>query len=552
MPSITKQHMGQYIYLYESTSHWDKTYKRPENYKNSIGRTDTVTGETFYKQQYIDKLKREGKSTENMLVWVDGRRGSVKQISLSTDEAIELAKEILDTVKDYGVAYFLQSIAEKIGLLDILEKTIPQCWKKIFVLACYLVASDKSMMYCADWAENNECVDAGNMTSQRISELLTSFGFKERTGFYQGWYSHIRENEYIALDITSVSSYAQNIDFMEWGYNRDGENLPQVNICMLFGEKSKLPIYQTLYNGSLKDVSTLEATLTEFSALTGTRDIMLVMDKGFFSTKNTNMLLRNKENSHYQFILPVSFTSRFAKDRVAQERDSIDNIENVILTGSQPIRGVHRLLKWGNTEVHTHVFFNPEKALKERNELYGELTRLKVNAMNNPDNKNLQKEFMRYLTIDRAEKPIETVSVSIRKDIMEQELNTTGWFVLISNQIEDTQTAYDLYRAKDVVEKSFFQYKNNLGLNRFHVHSDERVLNKTFAAFIALILTSHIHNVMKEKQLNRQLPFDKLLSVLMKLKAAYVRGIMVLRPLTKEQKLIFKCFDIAFPGYAVE
>ena len=98
------------------------------------------------------------------------------------------------------------------------------------------------------------------------------------------------------------------------------------------------------------------------------------------------------------------------------------------------------------------------------------------------------------------------------------------------------------------MEKSFFQYKNNLGINRFHVHSEERVLNKTFVAFISLILFSYINNKLKEKQINIQkITFDKLLIILAKLKVAYVKGVMVLRPLTKEQKLVFDAFDIDYP-----
>lgn len=68
------------------------------------------------------------------------------------------------------------------------------------------------------------------MSGQGISELLISFGHKERSDFYSRWCMYVCEKEYVALDITSVSSYSKNIGCMEWGYNRDGENLPQVNI----------------------------------------------------------------------------------------------------------------------------------------------------------------------------------------------------------------------------------------------------------------------------------------------------------------------------------
>ena len=556
MSSITTQHMEQYTYIYESTSYWNKQEKRAENFKNSIGRIDTKTGETFYKQEYINKLKREGKQTDDMQIWVDGRRKLIKQDSVSP-EVIELAKEILDTIKDYGTAYFIYAISEKIGLLSILKEVFPRYWKKLFALACYLLASNKAIMYCNDWIENNDCLEVDNMTSQRISELLTAFGHKERCDFYSRWCLRIRENEYVALDITSVSSYSKNIDFMEWGYNRDGEGLPQVNICMLFGEKSMLPIYQTLYSGSIGDVCTLESTLAEFSALTESKEIMLVMDKGFFSVKNVSMMLGQKGSTNYKFIIPVSFTSNFAKRLVMQERGGIDSIENIIFTSGSPIRGVHRILDWGttNVEIHTHIFFNPEKALKDRNELYAHVARLKARALNDPSNKNLQKEYKQYLAINNQQdangsqntNKSAAVTVDIRNEVIEKKLETAGWFILISNQIDDAQSAYNIYRAKDAVEKSFFQYKNNLGINRFHVHTDERALNKTFVAFIALILSSHIHNTMREQELDKSMSFDKLLNVLSKLKSAYIKGIPVLRPLTSEQKLIFKSFDISFP-----
>jgi transposase len=550
MSSITKQQIGQYTYLYESTSYWDTNAKRADNIKRSIGRIDNATGETFYKQYYIDKLKREGKPTSHMRIWIDGRRVPTTQRNAASDEKTNLAHEVLGTVKDYGVAYLLKSIAIKSGLLEHLEAAFPQCWQKIFILACYLVASNNPVMYCSDWTESNECLDAGSMSSQRISELLTSFGYKERSDFYARWYSHIRENEYIALDITSVSSYSQNIDFMEWGHNRDGDRLPQVNICMLFGESSMLPIYQALYSGSLRDVSTLEATLAEFSALADAKEICLVMDKGFYSVKNVNVLLGKDKSIRYKFLLPVSFTTAFAKNCIAEERDKIDCIENVVLTSGSPIRGVYRLLRWGNnsTELHTHVYFNPEKALKDRNELYDHVTRLKTKALKNPNDKRLKNEFLQYLVIEKSEKS--GLSVIIRHDVIAKKLETTGWFVLISNHIENTQTAYDMYRAKDIVEKSFFQYKNSLGLHRLHVHSDERVLNKTFVAFIALIISSHIHKVMREKQLYKHMSFDKLLNILAKLKVAYVKGKMVLRPLTMDQKLIFDCFGIEHPLFS--
>jgi transposase len=51
----------------------------------------------------------------------------------------------------------------------------------------------------------------------------------------------------ICCDVTSVSSYSKTIADVEYGYNRDGEDLPQFNIGMFCGENNKLPIYYNQY-----------------------------------------------------------------------------------------------------------------------------------------------------------------------------------------------------------------------------------------------------------------------------------------------------------------
>jgi len=324
--------MGRYTYLYESTSFWDSKSKYPNNQKKIVGRIDPDTGEEYFTQEYINRLEQEGKPTGDMKVWQDQRKSTVMRPGISETDSMALAQEILSTVKNFGLSYFLQSIAEKIGLVEILSQTLPRHWQKIVVLACYLVAENKTTTYCSDWIDENECLDAGSMSSQRISELLGAFGYKEHTEFYKRWYLRVREKEFVALDITSVSSYSEQIDMLEWGYNRDGEDLRQVNICMLYGEMTMMPIYQKIFSGSLNDVTTLDTTLDEFEAITGTRDIMLVMDKGFYKIKNINKMLGADDSSPYKFLIPVSFTSNFAKEHVENERAGIDDVDNVIFT----------------------------------------------------------------------------------------------------------------------------------------------------------------------------------------------------------------------------
>ena len=265
MSSIVKQKVGDKVYLYESVSYRNKEGK-PRNKREPIGKIDSVTGRTVYKPEYLERMASQGRP----VTVAPATSFTVDDISRSS-------------IRDYGAFYLFQKLAERIGLLKVLKEALPGCWEEVFNLASYLISTGDPFAYCEDWLASTEAFSVGPMTSQRISELLTGITTKERDRFYHLWCSLRSEMEYLALDITSTSSYSELIDSVEWGYNRDKEPLPQINICLLMGFKSRYPIYQSVYSGSLKDVSTLKTTINTFRALAGEKRIIAVMDKGFFS-----------------------------------------------------------------------------------------------------------------------------------------------------------------------------------------------------------------------------------------------------------------------------
>lgn len=69
----------------------------------------------------------------------------------------------------------------------------------------------------------------------------------------------------------------------------------------------------------------------------------------------------------------------------------------------------------------------------------------------------------------------------------------------------------DIYRMKDVVEKCFDTLKNEIDMKRLRVHSSETIDGKMFVAFIGLILRSHLHRVLMDYTLAKNLSIDKVL-----------------------------------------
>jgi transposase len=529
MSFLFEQTVGKHTYIYECTSYRDDK-GAPRNKRIPVGKVDSKTGKRVFKDSYLERMREAGTPIEPE---EDEKLFSIADIKKSS-------------IRECGMFHLLRHVAERDGLSQALSEAFPEIWKEIFILACFLVVTGDPFLYCEEWVRSTECISAGNMSSQRVSELLAAIKPECRESFYRAWCALRRDREYLALDITSSSSYSELIDDVEWGYNRDGEHLPQVNICMLMGEESMLPIYQTVFSGSVKDVSTLETMLAEFTFVTGDKPVLAVMDKGFYSKKNVDSMLGDETK---KFIISVPFTSAFAKNQVESERKDIDSVSNTIFNNGDSLRAVTHVRSWGKERnIYTHVYFNARKASHLREALYANVARLKDEVESHPEKYAVSTVHKKYLSIRRSGKNDAGYTISIREDVVDKELRTSGWIVVISNDISDAKEAIRIYRAKDVVEKGFLRLKKSLDLGRLRIHSQDRMRNKVFVGFIALILMSELHRVMSEKSLYRSMTMRQMIRILSKLRTQTIGKTRIVYPVTKEQRIIFEAFNIDPPA----
>jgi transposase len=526
---VIEQKVGKYTYLYECTAYRDHNGD-PRNKRVTIGKIDLKTGLPVYKPEYLERMREAGTPVE-----------------IPSTEKIFSTEDIKQsTVRDYGLFHLLRHLSDVIGLSESLAVSIPRYWQEIFMLACYLISSGDPFLYCEQWIKDTECLPVGSLSSQRISELLVAIKPEEREGFFKSWCSYRSEQEYLALDITSTSSYSELIDDVEWGYNRDGENLPQINMCMLMGQASRLPVYHTVYSGSLKDVSTLRTTLAKFDSVTDGRPVLAVMDKGFFSRKNVTAMLGDEKIK--KFIISVPFTSSFAKQQVTSERKDIDSVQNTIVVNGDSMRAVSKTRRWDNNhKVFTHIYYSAKKAFQRREHLYAHVAILREEAEQSPRKYIDDSEHAKYLIIRRSEKAESGYTVSIREDVISSELKTAGWVIIISNDIDNAKEAMRIYREKDVVEKGFLRLKNSLDLGRLRVHSQESMQNKVFIGFIALVLLSEIHRVMSVQNMYKSLTLKQLLHTISRHRIQEISGTRIIYPVTKEQRTIYEAFNVEEP-----
>jgi len=504
MSFIVKQKIKGTTYVYETKGKWDKEKKQCRHERVLIGKIDSVTGEIIPSKKHDNP-------------------------NLS---------------RDYGNYYFLNTITKAIGLKDILTKVFPDNWKEVLTCAFFELCEKNPMYLCEEWNDLTVTPYGETLTSQRISVLLKNISTNDRMEFFKKWGKYRSEQEYIAFDITSISSYSNLIEMVEIGYNRDGENLPQINLGMLFGETSLLPIYYNLYPGSIKDVKTLSNLLriTEFLEM---KEIKFVMDKGFFSKSNIDEMMGKPNN--YKFSVAVPFSASLAKNAVDSVREKIDLPSNTIMINDKIIQACTiENQKWNNKKIYVHVFFNKEKYSHEEKEFLKKILQLEQEILTGEKIDINEDYYEKYFKIRDLKSGIKVKRND--ENIMEK-LKYKGYFVVISNDIKKAGEALEVYRNRDVVEKSFDNLKNDLDLNRLRIHSDKALEGRIFIGFIALILQSHIHKTMKEKGLYKNFTKEKLLCELKKIKRIqFASGKTIITEISKKQREIFTAFAIPLPN----
>ena len=515
MSSIVKvKNPNGVTYLYSNITIWDKETKKYKYKREVIGKIDTKGNEIIYEKKPTNVL--------------------MPKLS-----------------KAYGNVYFLEQVATSIGLTDILKNIFKQDYDVFITLVHYIICVDSSLSNTPKWLELNDTVLKTTLSFQYISNFLKSITDEQILNFFKAWVNKRLEHEYIALDITSISSYSELIELVELGYNRDKEKLPQINMGMFFGEESLLPIFYNIYPGSIKDVKTLNNMLTYCDVLK-IKGIKFVMDKGFYSDKNITEMIKAKK----KFTIAIPFKSAIATKKVDLVRETIKKPSKCIayneLIYGQTIEDIWTYKDQDEdkeAKVYYHIMYDDDKRNEIENRIINNIQKLK-------------KEFDEYITkynrlpkdIEKYEKYLEIkkvgkrITYQIKDEVIEKEMKYEGYMVIISNDLKNVEEVFYTYRRKDVVEKAFDNLKNDLDVKRLKVHSTRTLKGKMFIVFIALIIKTLIYNKIIEQADISKYSVNDIIKEMQKISIIqFTENLSMLTEISSAQKKIFKTFNIIEP-----
>ena len=506
--TINSSNAKKIQYVYYTKRAYRNAKGQPTSEKILIGKNDPASGMLIPNKNYYDIFRQE---------------------------EILYTKSILD----FGNFFVMNSILKELGVSDILKNIFTTNYNKIMSIAMYMLCESNVLLYCDDWCYETFTHLESPITSQSSSRLFESISYENKMNFFQNWSKLRNVKEYIAYDVTSFSSYSEGNEDLEWGYNRDKEKLPQVNLGMYFGETSRLPIYYCVYPGSILDKTHLQYMMQDNEIL-GMEKVKFVMDKGFYNLSNVKFM----EKKGYQFILCVS-------NRLIASRKFLEKYKT-ILTGSKYYSKKHNIYAISeNTDKYgviskLHIFYDPVKAMLEENELYQRINIIENRLLQSkkvPAKTHL-KQYEKYFDITVKDNDIVNYAYNYEKIDNEKAYN--GFFLLLSTDMEkNSDEILEIYRWKDLVEKSFDNLKNSMDMKRIRCHNKSTTEGKIFVAFIGLIIKSHMENKLSKYMNGNNSTIEKVLRELKKIKVVTMQnGKRLMNPLTKKQKDILRYFAI--------
>ncbi|MFY9172526.1 IS1634 family transposase [Petrimonas mucosa] len=453
------------VYLYEDESYWDREKGYSTHKRTCIGKKG-ADGEAIYNTYYRNREKMHQLAAE------------VKKPNEVSNTTFVGETMILDKVtRDTGVSRVL---TESFGENDA---------RKIIALSYYQICRGKALSNAEDWLEQRGLGNMG-LSSQRVSELLERLKQDKVNTFFQLWAGEHAEKGSQLFDLTSVSTYGKRNPYAEYGYNRDRENLEQINLALLTSCGSGLPMWYQVLPGSMSDKVILDQVLSMMKKMEVPR-FTFVGDRGFYSDYNLELLSREG----YKFTIPVPSNVAWQKKLIAEHRDTLVRPGNLIEQNGSIMYG-KTIYKTTPAHGRTwyHLYFDPARKDKIIASFMQKLRALKDELEADKLVESHRTMYERYFIV--KETPVRGRSVNYNDEAIQEFINSDScYWVLISTSAKTAVQALEQYRERNGVELYFDDEKNLLDLRRLKNHSEQTIKGKIFVTFISLIILARLRKM---------------------------------------------------------
>lgn len=454
-------------------------------------------------------------------------------------------------VFDYGEFLPFQKILDEMPVVEILKSFLSEKQvNTILALTFNRLIRPVAANNVRSWYEGtylSKLYGDLPLSSQSISDFMGQIGRSSLArDFSEEFIKSVADGGPLLYDITSLSSASRLMDVLEWGYNRDLLQLPQLNLSIIAHKDSGIPLFFDVYPGSVADVTTLKNTIMKLDAF-GLETPTLILDRGFFSETNILELLERR----YNFIMQAPFSSKSIRSLAAKARGSIESPENLVMYNGSTVFVEKIRFNAGEKVVDGFIYYDLRREKGEKSlfydQLYTAIDRLKkrrLKAGEKPSKvfQDISKGLSKYLSWSVRDRMFD---IKVKKKAVAQRVNRMGFTVLLCQGGYGWEEALGWIRERDVIEKIFMRLKNDLEATPTRAQKTEVVKGWIFVTFLSLILRARLLKICAETGVSEKYSIPALLLVLGRLKKVELSdGSMIVTEVTKKQREIFEKMNL--------
>ena len=474
-----------------------------------------IKGQTYY---YEYESYRVGKKVKHRCVRYLGKSKDLgKKSSMPSDI-------VVNSSLDYGPIVALYTLAERIGLSEIIYKTAMKgggnhIGKLIEIMVINRCVEPTSRNKLKDWYGKTVLPILLNIPPTKVHPQIfyNAMNYLTDNAILQ-IQKELFENVKRIYDVdTSTVFYDLTSTYFEgtccplacFGHSTDHRpDKLQINIGMGV-DKDCIPISHEVFKGSVRDVTTVKGFAKKMKSEFNIDAPIVIIDRGMISKGNLEQL----EDQHYQYIVARKMGSK--EKKIVQELSAEGYVRGELLNYSskrevflkvKKVEGKRWIICWNKKKAEDDKNFRDlminktqqsldkirkgcgKRNLKRREQVYHAaykvvekhgtkgLFDIKINKRGTP--------CLNYELVDRG---IEKASMLDGKYILEtSNFDLTG--------IEVAQA----YLDRDVVEKFFQMLKDIVGVRPTYVYTEQHVKAHVFICVLAVLLLSLLRKMLKE------------------------------------------------------
>jgi hypothetical protein len=440
------------------------------------------------------------------------------------------------SVRSVGWAYLFSRISDDLGLTGILGDCLGEDRARLVLAAARRMAAGGDVSGRVPGCRGRFSLPEAPPTPEGASELFGSITPDERMEFFRTWLARHPSESFLAYDSASFSSYPKGFMKSLFGPGKDGGRLPQVNFGCYLSRESGLPMFYVVYPGPIVDKSRLPCMLACNHDL-GVKKVAFVMDGGFRSPSNVKFMA----DEGHEFIMEVEIEDKIVRETVDRLRGGMRSFRNLVAKG---VYAKSKRLSCYGAAGALHVYHDPdleagarqdlERLVESEEEILAQLSRITSKDAG---------RYRRFFDIKVAKDG--SFAYSRDFDKLDSLSKYFGCLCVLTNTNLDSSEILAVYRRKFMIEKAFYDLKNNRDIKRLGTGDDDAAEGKMFCAFIALIAASRIGAKLGERMRKMSWSQDDVIAGMDGIKVIVgASGATLADPVTGTQRLIMEPFGL--------